>query len=156
MLTCHDRCRGTERGSEKSCGLWRVRAVSRQHASVPFTQGIFRYWSFQMYVPLDRVLCQPLWGVLQGRKGVFEDHNDSLLQDLSARYPYVLSLEMETFHLFDLARCSLVGPSSFFFVSFLSSGRRLALHTHCDSESFFPFGRRKALHAQGGAETNLS
>ncbi len=42
----------------------------------------------------------------QGRAGLFDDRNDQLLTDLVARYPNVLSLEMETFHLLDLARCS--------------------------------------------------
>ena len=43
----------------------------------------------------------------QGRLGShFDDGNDSVITDLLARYPNLVSLEMETFHLLDLARCS--------------------------------------------------
>lgn len=45
--------------------------------------------------------------VAQGRTGPhFHDVNDELIEDLLARYPNLVSLEMETFHLLDLARCS--------------------------------------------------
>ena len=49
-----------------------------------------------------------LWSrALQGRLSIdFDDRNEDLLACLSKRYPNALSLEMETFHLFDLARCS--------------------------------------------------
>lgn len=43
---------------------------------------------------------------MQGRAGLFEDRNEALLSDLVAKYPNAVSLEMETFHLLDLARCS--------------------------------------------------
>ncbi len=44
---------------------------------------------------------------LQGRvSGSFDDRNEDLLTTLTETYPNALSLEMETFHLFDLARCS--------------------------------------------------
>eukprot|EP00884_Botryococcus_braunii_P021186 jgi/Botrbrau1/7751/Bobra.0159s0180.1 len=43
----------------------------------------------------------------QGRTTFFQDHNQDLLEDLVYQYPHLLSLEMETFHLLDLARCSL-------------------------------------------------
>ena len=36
----------------------------------------------------------------------FDDRNSDLLAKLADMYPKALSLEMETFHLFDLARCS--------------------------------------------------
>lgn len=43
----------------------------------------------------------------QGRLGTeFSDCNSELLDDLVQRYPECLTLEMETFHLLDLARCS--------------------------------------------------
>ncbi|KAL3133066.1 hypothetical protein ABBQ38_006970 [Trebouxia sp. C0009 RCD-2024] len=43
----------------------------------------------------------------QGRPSThFDDRNDDLLASLARTYPNALSLEMETFHLFDLARCS--------------------------------------------------
>lgn len=43
----------------------------------------------------------------QGRvSGSFDDRNEGLLAKLTQQYPNALSLEMETFHLFDLARCS--------------------------------------------------
>ena len=45
--------------------------------------------------------------IIQGRVSTgFDDRNEDLLACLSQRYPNALSLEMETFHLFDLARCS--------------------------------------------------
>ena len=44
---------------------------------------------------------------LQGRLSAhFDDRNQELLSLLSTAHPNCLSLEMETFHLFDLARCS--------------------------------------------------
>ena len=44
---------------------------------------------------------------LQGRLSThFDDRNQELLSLLSTTHPNCLSLEMETFHLFDLARCS--------------------------------------------------
>ena len=44
---------------------------------------------------------------LQGRSTTdFDDRNEDLLQLLAAQHPSALSLEMESFHLFDLARCS--------------------------------------------------
>ncbi|GAB4817801.1 hypothetical protein N2152v2_004847 [Parachlorella kessleri] len=42
----------------------------------------------------------------QGRVSLFDDRNEQLLSDLIAKHPAALSLEMETFHLLDLARCS--------------------------------------------------
>eukprot|EP00899_Mesostigma_viride_P015371 jgi/Mesvir1/23835/Mv10640-RA.1 len=36
----------------------------------------------------------------------FDDHNRALLRELVTEHPQILSLEMETFHLLDLARCS--------------------------------------------------
>lgn len=43
----------------------------------------------------------------QGRTGEhFDDRNEALIPEMLARYPSVVSLEMETFHLLDLARCS--------------------------------------------------
>lgn len=43
----------------------------------------------------------------QGRQDSnFDDRNESLIDDISAKYPEIATLEMETFHLFDLARCS--------------------------------------------------
>jgi len=36
----------------------------------------------------------------------FDDHNEELLNKLTSKYPEVKSLEMETFHLLDLARVS--------------------------------------------------
>lgn len=43
----------------------------------------------------------------QGRvSSSFDDRNADLLNTLTETYPNALSLEMETFHLFDLARCS--------------------------------------------------
>ena len=45
--------------------------------------------------------------VSQGRVSAdFDDRNEDLLTSLTTKYPTALSLEMETFHLFDLARCS--------------------------------------------------
>eukprot|EP00240_Pyramimonas_obovata_P005238 CAMPEP_0118933574 /NCGR_PEP_ID=MMETSP1169-20130426/12068_1 /TAXON_ID=36882 /ORGANISM="Pyramimonas obovata, Strain CCMP722" /LENGTH=415 /DNA_ID=CAMNT_0006876357 /DNA_START=95 /DNA_END=1342 /DNA_ORIENTATION=- len=38
--------------------------------------------------------------------GDFDDRNDALLANLLEQYPAAASLEMETFHLLDLARCS--------------------------------------------------
>jgi hypothetical protein len=47
------------------------------------------------------------WSHLQGRiAGSFNDHNDDLLDALLSQHPALLSLEMETFQLLDLARCS--------------------------------------------------
>ncbi len=44
---------------------------------------------------------------LQGRVSAsFDDRNEQLLTTLTQQYPNALSLEMETFHLLDLARCS--------------------------------------------------
>ncbi|MCJ1240370.1 hypothetical protein MMC14_008372 [Varicellaria rhodocarpa] len=44
---------------------------------------------------------------MQGRvSAAFDDRNKDLLTTLTQSYPNALSLEMETFHLFDLARCS--------------------------------------------------
>ena len=44
---------------------------------------------------------------LQGRVSAsFDDRNEQLLSTLTQQYPHALSLEMETFHLLDLARCS--------------------------------------------------
>lgn len=44
----------------------------------------------------------------QGRTGpYFQDVNENLIEDLLAQYPNLVSLEMETFHLLDLARCSV-------------------------------------------------
>ncbi len=37
----------------------------------------------------------------------FIDHNEHVLTDLLTKYPQTLTMEMETFHLFDLARCSM-------------------------------------------------
>ncbi len=43
----------------------------------------------------------------QGRIGTdFDDANEALLAELCAEHPDLISLEMETFHLLDLARCS--------------------------------------------------
>lgn len=43
----------------------------------------------------------------QGRTGSdFEDCNAALLGELAAAHPDLVSLEMETFQLLDLARCS--------------------------------------------------
>lgn len=43
----------------------------------------------------------------QGRVSAsFDDRNEQLLTTLTQQYPNALSLEMETFHLLDLARCS--------------------------------------------------
>lgn len=43
----------------------------------------------------------------QGRVSAsFDDRNEHLLTTLTQQYPNALSLEMETFHLLDLARCS--------------------------------------------------
>lgn len=43
----------------------------------------------------------------QGRAAaLFRDRNQTLLADLLQRHPSTLTLEMETFHLLDLARCS--------------------------------------------------
>ena len=54
-----------------------------------------------------RARQQSLFAVLQGRvSGSFDDRNEGLLAKLTQQYPNALSLEMETFHLFDLARCS--------------------------------------------------
>eukprot|EP00164_Ancoracysta_twista_P011448 GFYU01017638.1.p1 GENE.GFYU01017638.1~~GFYU01017638.1.p1 ORF type:complete len:158 (+),score=47.52 GFYU01017638.1:23-475(+) len=36
----------------------------------------------------------------------FRDDNQTLMDDVAAAYPDVATMEMETFHLFDLARCS--------------------------------------------------
>ena len=36
----------------------------------------------------------------------FDDRNEALLDEVCQRYPEATSLEMETFHLLDLARCS--------------------------------------------------
>lgn len=36
----------------------------------------------------------------------FNDKNEHLIEDLLKKYPEVSSLEMETFHLFDMAECS--------------------------------------------------
>lgn len=36
----------------------------------------------------------------------FEDHNETLVQDIISKYPDVVSLEMETYQLFHLARVS--------------------------------------------------
>ena len=45
--------------------------------------------------------------MLQGRVSAsFDDRNEQLLTTLTHQYPNALSLEMETFHLLDLARCS--------------------------------------------------
>jgi uridine phosphorylase len=44
---------------------------------------------------------------VQGRIGSdFEDQNADIIAQLTTSYPQLLSLEMETFHLLDLARCS--------------------------------------------------
>ena len=43
----------------------------------------------------------------QGRTGSdFDDQNEGLLDQAMKQYPDFISLEMETFHLYDLARCS--------------------------------------------------
>eukprot|EP01102_Stenamoeba_stenopodia_P010361 TRINITY_DN3112_c0_g1_i1.p1 TRINITY_DN3112_c0_g1~~TRINITY_DN3112_c0_g1_i1.p1 ORF type:complete len:366 (-),score=95.27 TRINITY_DN3112_c0_g1_i1:36-1133(-) len=43
----------------------------------------------------------------QGRSlNQFDDRNSKVLEELMLDYPEISSLEMETFHLFDLARCS--------------------------------------------------
>lgn len=43
----------------------------------------------------------------QGRiGGDFDDRNAGLISALCAAHPNLISLEMETFHLLDLARCS--------------------------------------------------
>jgi uridine phosphorylase len=43
----------------------------------------------------------------QGRTGGhFEDGNEAVVEQLMAQHPQLVSLEMETFHLLDLARCS--------------------------------------------------
>ncbi|KAF6266147.1 nucleoside phosphorylase domain-containing protein [Scenedesmus sp. NREL 46B-D3] len=43
----------------------------------------------------------------QGRTGgLFEDVNEAVIEQLMAQHPQLVSLEMETFHLLDLARCS--------------------------------------------------
>jgi uridine phosphorylase len=48
--------------------------------------------------------------LLQGRTGGdFDDRNVDLIDLLRARFPSMVSLEMETFHLLDLARCSRGG-----------------------------------------------
>lgn len=36
----------------------------------------------------------------------FDDRNDQVIEQLIEQYPQLMSLEMETFHLLDLARCS--------------------------------------------------
>ena len=56
---------------------------------------------------LDLSCSQLLFGDLQGRLSThFDDRNEELLSLLTTSHPNALSLEMETFHLFDLARCS--------------------------------------------------
>ena len=46
----------------------------------------------------------------QGRTGeAFDDRNDALIDAILAEDPSALSLEMETFHLLDMARCSAGG-----------------------------------------------
>ncbi|WIA16113.1 hypothetical protein OEZ85_012832 [Tetradesmus obliquus] len=46
----------------------------------------------------------------QGRTGGhFEDVNEAVIEQLMAAHPQLVSLEMETFHLLDLARCSRGG-----------------------------------------------
>lgn len=46
----------------------------------------------------------------QGRTGGhFEDVNEAVIEQLIAAHPQLVSLEMETFHLLDLARCSRGG-----------------------------------------------
>lgn len=48
-----------------------------------------------------------MYARLQGRTGTdFDDLNESLLGEVCAGHPDLVSLEMETFHLLDLARCS--------------------------------------------------
>lgn len=43
----------------------------------------------------------------QGRMGAhFDDRNEGLIPELVGSHPDLVSLEMETFHLYDLARCS--------------------------------------------------
>lgn len=43
----------------------------------------------------------------QGRTGgKFDDRNENLISDLCRHHPNLVSLEMETFQLLDLARCS--------------------------------------------------
>jgi uridine phosphorylase len=43
----------------------------------------------------------------QGRTGGhFEDVNEAVIEQLMSQHPQLVSLEMETFHLLDLARCS--------------------------------------------------
>lgn len=44
----------------------------------------------------------------QGRpSSSFVDHNEHVLTELLTMYPTCVTMEMETFHLFDLARCSM-------------------------------------------------
>jgi uridine phosphorylase len=43
----------------------------------------------------------------QGRLGShFDDGNEQIIEQLLMEHPELISLEMETFHLLDLARCS--------------------------------------------------
>ncbi|GAX77180.1 hypothetical protein CEUSTIGMA_g4626.t1 [Chlamydomonas eustigma] len=43
----------------------------------------------------------------QGRVGGnFDDRNEGLIEEMCEKYPDMVSLEMETFHLLDMARCS--------------------------------------------------
>lgn len=49
---------------------------------------------------------------VQGRLGGdFDDQNEGLITALCKAHPSLVSLEMETFHLLDLARCSRGGLS---------------------------------------------
>jgi uridine phosphorylase len=74
----------------------------------------------------------------------FDDRNASLVDELMAKHPNLTTIEMESFHLFDLARCST----------------RQGQETRCSactivlaqrkSDDFLPFDRLKELEACAG------
>eukprot|EP00198_Chlamydomonas_reinhardtii_P006768 XP_001696104.1 predicted protein [Chlamydomonas reinhardtii] len=78
----------------------------------------------------------------QGRTGSdFEDCNAALLGELAAAHPDLVSLEMETFQLLDLARCSRG--------SIKAAGMCVALAERY-SNAFLEYSRLEELEIAGG------
>ncbi|KAG2498251.1 hypothetical protein HYH03_004001 [Edaphochlamys debaryana] len=78
----------------------------------------------------------------QGRTGsLFDDGNEGLLGGLAAQHPDLVSLEMETFQLLDLARCSRG--------SIRATGMCVALAERY-SNDFLEYSKLEALEIAGG------